>query len=70
MRQGFNQTRNMILPGRKKNYHRQFSVEYKKLKLFVTDKYDLAKKFETDLGANLMMTILENEFNLEVELNS
>jgi hypothetical protein len=42
----------------------------KKLKLFVTDNYDLAKKFETDLGADLMMTILENEFNLEVQLNS
>ena len=42
----------------------------KKLKLFVTNNYELAKKFETDLAAQLMMTLLEKRFDVEVQLNN
>jgi hypothetical protein len=42
----------------------------KKFKLFVTDKYELAKKFDTDSDANKMMKMLENKFSVEVQLNS
>lgn len=42
----------------------------KKFKLFVTDKYELAKKFETESDAYKFMKMLENRFNVEVQLNS
>lgn len=42
----------------------------KKFKLFVTDNYDFAKKFETELDALKMMNFLQNRFNVEVELNN
>jgi hypothetical protein len=42
----------------------------KKFKLFVTDKYELAKKFETEFDANKFMKMLESRFNVEVQLNS
>jgi len=42
----------------------------KNYKLFVTDNYELAQKFETDLGASIMMSLLEKRFNVEVEINN
>ena len=42
----------------------------KKFKLFVTDNYELAKKFETELDALKMIRLLENRFNVEVQLNN